>query len=161
MGIHLFLVTKRCNKGENVVRLLDTLRTYLRFAPTRHQRLLQSYRERTGCHQHLGRSLAGLPSALRKPLLRWLPGEQVLRDVGLPLSNSGVTVVAGTTDYRYPKVSVKGTFMCHPSYSTRSNDYDYALVSLTTGINEDSDISYIAVASKEYAAGTSAQITGW
>ncbi len=56
-------------------------------------------------------------------------------------SNSGVTVVAGTTDYRYPKVSVKGTFMCHPSYSTRSNDYDYALVSLTTGINEDSDVS--------------------
>merc|ERR1712002_105243 len=31
----------------------------------------------------------------------------------------------------------------------------------TTGINEDSDISYIAVASKEYAAGASAQITGW
>merc|ERR1739838_1205466 len=31
--------------------------------------------------------------------------------------NSGVTVVAGTTDYRYPKVSVKGTFTCHPSYA--------------------------------------------
>merc|ERR1712002_890554 len=129
MGIHLFLVTKRCNKGENVVRLLDPLRTYLRFAPTRHQRLLQSYRERTGCHQHLGRSLVSKYYVMS----------------ACHCSNSGVTVVAGTTDYRYPKVSVKGTFMCHPSYSTRSNDYDYALVSLTTGINEDSDISYIAV----------------
>merc|ERR1739838_570442 len=76
--------------------------------------------------------------------------------------NSGVTVVAGTTDYRYPKVSVKGTFTCHPSYSPRNNnDYDYAILTLASPISEDSDISYIQVANKEYAAGTSAQITGW
>jgi len=76
-------------------------------------------------------------------------------------SNSGTTVVAGTTDYRYPKVSVKGSFTCHPSYSSRGNDWDYAVVALSSPISEDSDISYIAIASKEYAAGTSAQITGW
>merc|ERR1739838_362721 len=76
--------------------------------------------------------------------------------------NSGVTVVAGTTDYRYPKVSVKGTFTCRPSYSPRNNnDYDYAILTLASPISEDSDISYIQVANKEYAAGTSAQITGW
>merc|ERR1712002_310159 len=108
-----------------------------------------------------GRSLAGLPSALRKPLLRWLPGEQVLRDVGLPLLKQRRHRCRRNHRLPLPQGVSKGTFMCHPSYSTRSNDYDYAHVSLTTGINEDSDISYIAVASKEYAAGTSAQITGW
>merc|ERR1712183_1203948 len=76
-------------------------------------------------------------------------------------NNVGTTVVAGTTDYRYPKVSVRGSFQCHPSYSTRNNDYDYAILTLDSEIQEDSDIGYIQVASKDYAAGTSAQITGW
>jgi len=76
-------------------------------------------------------------------------------------NNLGTTVVAGTTDYRYPKVSVRGSFQCHPSYNTRNNDYDYAILTLAEPINEDADIGYIQVANKEYAAGTSAQITGW
>jgi len=76
-------------------------------------------------------------------------------------NNVGTTVAAGTTDYRYPKVSVRGSFQCHPSYSTKNNDYDYAILTLATPIAEDNDISYILVANKEFAADTPAQITGW
>merc|ERR1712136_539952 len=54
-------------------------------------------------------------------------------------------------------------FTCHPQYSTfPATDYDYSIVTLESNVDlNDVDISAIAIANKEYPAGTIAQITGW
>merc|ERR1711955_103352 len=75
----------------------------------------------------------------------------------------GADVAMGTVDYTDPKIKVRGTFTCHPQYSTfPATDYDYSIVTLASNVDlNDVDISTIAIANKEYPAGTIAQITGW
>merc|ERR1712121_32173 len=75
----------------------------------------------------------------------------------------GADVIMGTVDWTDPKISVRGTFTCHPQYSTSpSTDYDYSIVTLASNVNvNDVDIATIAIADKDYPAGTVAQITGW
>jgi len=77
--------------------------------------------------------------------------------------NFGADVVMGTVDYTQPKYNVRGTFTCHPQYSTfPATDYDYSIVTLASNVDlNDADVSAIAIANKEYPAGTIAQITGW
>jgi len=71
------------------------------------------------------------------------------------------TVVMGTIDYTAPKVATKGRFQCHPNYDENVIDYDYSVITLDDHVDEDSDIQFIELATKEYPAGTAAQITGW
>merc|ERR1711910_41870 len=55
----------------------------------------------------------------------------------------GADVAMGTTDYTDPKVLIRGTFTCHPQYSTSpSTDYDYSIVTLASNVDlSDNDIS--------------------
>ncbi|CAK8676592.1 unnamed protein product [Clavelina lepadiformis] len=76
-------------------------------------------------------------------------------------SQNSLTVVLGTTQYKNPGQSFFTTnFMCHPSYSSRTIDYDYAIITIS-GASLNSAVQPITVASKEYAAGTQALMTGW
>jgi len=77
--------------------------------------------------------------------------------------NFGADVAMGTVDYTNAKFTVRGSFTCHPQYSTfPATDYDYSIVTLASNVDlNDVDISAIAIANKEYPAGTIAQITGW
>ena len=51
----------------------------------------------------------------------------------------------GTVDYTDPKIKVRGTFTCHPQYSTfPATDYDYSIVTLASNVNlNDVDVSFI------------------
>jgi len=45
---------------------------------------------------------------------------------------SSLTVVLGTTQYKNPGQSFFTTnFLCHPQYSSRTIDYDYAIVTIS------------------------------
>merc|ERR1712212_1117613 len=50
--------------------------------------------------------------------------------------NFGTDVAMGTVDYTDPKIIVRGSFTCHPQYSTSpSTDYDYSIVTLETNVD--------------------------
>merc|ERR1712135_279086 len=65
----------------------------------------------------------------------------------------GADVAMGTVDYTKPKYTIRGTFTCHPQYSTfPATDYDYSIVTLASNVDlNDADVSAIAIA----------KITGW
>ena len=50
----------------------------------------------------------------------------------------------GTVDYTQPKFTVRGTFTCHPEYSTfPATDYDYSIVTLASNVDlNDADVSF-------------------
>jgi len=76
--------------------------------------------------------------------------------------STGATVVMGTVRTDDPKISVRGSFTCHPSYSSSKNDYDYSIVTLASTVDlSDIDIAVIPIAAKEYPGGMEAVITGW
>merc|ERR1712135_58712 len=56
-----------------------------------------------------------------------------------------IDVVMGTVDYTKPKFNIKGTFTCHPQYSTfPATDYDYSIVTLASNVDlNDADVSAI------------------